>query len=101
MSPEPSGEYRIEASDEVWDALAKMPEGRADKVFRFWQGHLRHTPTRRIPGIVKELKGEYKGAYQFDVSRELRMIYWVDEAEQTVYIEYLGPHPDWSKRRPY
>lgn len=64
-----------------------------------WRDHLQYTPTQRIPGKLKELKGEYKGYYQFDISRSERVIYTVDEDTKTVYIEYIGKHPVWRRRR--
>jgi len=43
---------------------------------------------------------EWAGHYQFDVDRNHRVIYTVDEIALVVQIQYIGAHPDWSRSRP-
>ena len=64
-----------------------------------WRDHLQHAPTQRIPGKLKRLRGEYKAYYQFDITKDARMIYYVDEDSKTVYVEYIGKHPGWKRRK--
>ena len=91
--------YRIEWEEEVWGAIEGLPESCQDKIFSLWRDHLCKQPTQRIPGKLKELKGRHKGYYQFDINDKDRMIYSVDEANRIVYIEYVGPHPEWRHGR--
>ena len=51
-----------------------------------------------MPGKLKQLKGEYRAYYQYDIDRRNRLIYSVDDDTKTVYVEYIGPHPQWKKR---
>ena len=93
------GTYKVEVEEEAWAGLSSLPTSAQEKVTALWRDHLQHTPTQRIPGKVKELRGEYKGFYQYDISRDARMIWRVDEHTRTVYVEYIGKHPEWEKRR--
>jgi len=97
--PTPKGKYKVEVEDEAWTGLASLSKSAQEKVTALWRDHLQHTPKLRIPGKLKELKGEYKGNYQYDISKSERMIYSVDEAEFIVYVEYIGKHPDWKRRQ--
>ena len=65
----------------------------------FLRDHVSQTPTTHVPGKLKQLRGEYRAYYQFSVDRRRRVIYRVDEQEKTVFIEYVGAHPDWKKSR--
>jgi mRNA-degrading endonuclease RelE of RelBE toxin-antitoxin system len=96
-------DYQIRVEESVQGAIERLPKAYQNKVFRLWKSHLCKQPTQRIPGKLKELKGRYKGYYQFDINDKDRMIYSVDEAERVVYVEYVGPHPDWKsgRRRPF
>jgi mRNA-degrading endonuclease YafQ of YafQ-DinJ toxin-antitoxin module len=51
-----------------------------------------------IPARLKQLKGQYRDFYQFDISRGDRLIYSVDEVSKTVYVEYIGKHPEWRAK---
>jgi len=55
--------------------------------------HLHTTPTLRVPGKVKKLRGKWVGLLQYRVNRSDRLQYWVDEEAKVVYVEYAGPHP--------
>jgi len=91
--------YKIKIEDEVWGAIARLPEPFQDKIFCLFRDHLCQQPTQRIPGKLKELKGRHKGFYQFDINDRDRMIYSVDEPNRVVYVEYVGPHPEWKRDR--
>lgn len=91
--------YKIEPEDEVWQGLSSLSESAQDKVYTLWRDHLREHPTQRIPGKLKRLRGDYADYYQFDITKSARMIYSVDEDAKIVYIEYIGPHPDWKRRK--
>jgi mRNA-degrading endonuclease YafQ of YafQ-DinJ toxin-antitoxin module len=54
---------------------------------------LPNTPLLRVPGKVKKLKGEYAGILQYNVTYSVRVRYFVDEKENIVYVDYIGPHP--------
>jgi mRNA-degrading endonuclease YafQ of YafQ-DinJ toxin-antitoxin module len=54
------------------------------------------------PGTLlkcKPLKGEHKGYWEYELAQFKRLIYWPDHEQHVVYIDYLGKHPDWRKRR--
>jgi len=85
--------------DEAWQGLSSLPESQQEKVFMLWRDHLAHHPTQRIPGKLKRLKGEYAAFFQFDITQAQRMIYSVDEDAKVVYVEHIGRHPDWRRRR--
>lgn len=52
----------------------------------------------RIPGKLKELKREHHGLYQYEIDRNYRILYTVDEAARQVNVEYIGYHPDWRSK---
>ena len=46
-------------------------------------------------GILKKLKGRYKGILQYDITKnDARVWYRVDRKENLVIIKYAGHHPD-------
>lgn len=58
---------------------------------------LRNNPEDRNQaiGILKKLKGRYKGILQYDVTKDdARVWYRVDKNNHTVIIKYAGHHPD-------
>lgn len=61
--------------------------------------HISVTPRRMMPPRLKELKGEWKDHFQLDFAGNHRMIYTVDDDAKIVYVDEIGPHPDWKKRR--
>ena len=90
--------YKIEVAEEVWEALAALPPGMQEKVTSFWRDHLTASPHRPPIGGVHRLKGQWRDFYQFDVDRQRRMMYRVDDETRTVFVDYLGNHPQWDKR---
>ena len=91
--------YKIDIEEEAWTGLDSLSESAQEKVFTLWRDYLCYTPTQRIPGKLKRLRGEFSAYYQFEVTKDIRMIYAVEEDAKKVRIEYIGKHPDWSRRR--
>ncbi len=89
----------IEIEDAHWREFESWGERRLDEVLAFLRDHVSRTPSTHVPGKLKQLRGEYRGYYQFSVDRERRVIYRVDEQEKMFFIEYVGLHPDWRKSR--
>lgn len=59
---------------------------------------LRNNPEDRNKaiGILKKLKGRYKGILQYDITKDdARVWYRVDRKEKLVIIKYAGHHPNW------
>ena len=93
--------YAIRTPEDDVRRVAAMPEEARRVVEEFIDQHLKTRPTARIRRRLKMLTGdEWAGHYQFDVDRNHRLIYTVNEAAQQVLIQYIGPHPDWSRSRP-
>jgi mRNA interferase RelE/StbE len=42
---------------------------------------------------IKRLRGTQEGKYRFAVG-DLRIVYWVNEEEKTIFIEAIGPRGD-------
>ena len=58
---------------------------------------LRNNPEDRNQaiGILKKLKGRYKGILQYDITKDdARVWYRVNKKECIVIIKYAGHHPD-------
>lgn len=91
--------YTVEVEDEAWEGLSSLPLSAQEKVTALWRDHTQYTPTKRIPGKLKELRGVHKGLFQFDITKDKRMIYRVDEDSKTVYIEHIGGHPEWRQSK--
>lgn len=80
--------FRKKAQKGWRDIRARDPEGAAEALH-----FLRTTPEQRISGKVKKLRGKLKGLLQYDVNYRDRVQYWVDREDETVWVEYAGPHP--------
>ena len=89
--------YTFEGTDVVKSYLDQMKSGHLNRLMKFLGGHASQSPTTSIPGSLKELKGDWKGYWQYDVSMDIKLIYRVDEESRTVYVDYLGPHPEWKR----
>jgi mRNA-degrading endonuclease RelE of RelBE toxin-antitoxin system len=95
----PSSEYAVQVEREALDkGLASLSPAAQLNVLEFMSGHMIRTPRQRMPGKLKQLKGEYRAYYQYDIDRRNRLIYSVDDDTKTVYVEHIGPHPQWKKR---
>lgn len=84
--------------DEFFEILERFPESQQQRVTEFLSLHLTTRPRTMIPGLLKELKGKWKGVYQFECGGPRRLLYEVDEQARKVRVTYLGEHPDWDKR---
>jgi mRNA-degrading endonuclease RelE of RelBE toxin-antitoxin system len=91
--------YRVVLGRNVAEAIRRFRRDRREKTEAFLAEHASVTPTTVITGKLKHLRGQRRNYYQFDIDRSYRLIYRVDEAERTMYVEYAGPHPDWAKSR--
>lgn len=77
-----------------WDAMEQEFPDRMKDCKEF----LRNNPEDRTKaiGILKKLKGAYKGILQYDITKdEYRVWYRVNKKENTVVIKYAGSHPNW------
>ena len=90
-------DYEVRLTDEHWDELRGWDDHLVNTLMAFIRDHASRTPTTRIPGRLKMLKGAYHGYYQFRVDRDRRFIYRVDEEQRVVIAEWVGLHPDWAK----
>ena len=103
MATDPDQDFcvEIEDLDEYFDELERLPPAAQEELTSFVAHYLTKQPTTIIPqliGKLKELKGDYKGFWQYDVG-EKRLIYLPElSPKRRVLIKYLGPHPDWKKR---
>jgi addiction module RelE/StbE family toxin len=98
--PTPPGPpYELLLDDKQWEQLQALPhESQRKRATAFLTGHASNTPTKRLPnGDLKQLVGEYKGYWQYDIGRKYRLIYRVDEAQKQVLVEYIGTHPRWGR----
>jgi mRNA-degrading endonuclease YafQ of YafQ-DinJ toxin-antitoxin module len=91
--------YAFEQSDEFIAGLERLQPGQLDRVMAFLRDHASTQPTTPLPGRLKQLRGQWRDYWQFDVSQSIRLIYRVDEELHTVFLEYLGEHPSWSRSR--
>jgi mRNA-degrading endonuclease RelE of RelBE toxin-antitoxin system len=87
--------YQIVLAEEHWRAIEQLPnDSQRESLLTFLRDHAQHTPTQRIPGKTKMLRGILRGYFQFDIDRSYRLVYRVDEEAHEVVIEYVGKHPE-------
>lgn len=99
MPNRPETPYEIMIDDDIWASIAALPrESQRDNCLKFLWSHASHTPTLRIPGKLKRLRGEHSDLFQYEIDQEYRLLYTVDEERKRVHVQYVGYHPDWSKR---
>jgi Txe/YoeB family toxin of Txe-Axe toxin-antitoxin module len=93
--------YELLVEEKHWHALQRLPhESQRKNALGFLTDYVVYTPTKRLPnGSLRQLKGTQRGLWQFDIDRQYRIIYRVDETRKQVLIDYIGPHPDWGIRR--
>lgn len=96
--PDTPRRYTLEVDQGVWEALALLPEALQEKVTGFWRDHLCTNPHRPPTGGVHRLRGQWREYYSFDVDRQRRMLYRVNDDQAKVFVDYLGSHPQWDKR---
>ena len=86
--------------DEFFSILGSLPESQQTRVTELMAGHLGRAPRRTLPPLLKELRGKWKGVYQFELGNDCRLLYEVEDSpRKTVRIFFLGKHPEWDKRR--
>lgn len=85
--------YQVTLRKDAEKALQTMPEHIAQQAREFISTHLRHYPTRYIPGKLKRLKGRLAQVWQYDLPTGYRLWYQVNEANRLVRVIYIGPHP--------
>ena len=92
--------YTVRLPDDFWEVMGRLADGHVNKVMEFLRDHVQVCPRDRCAGL-KELRGEWRGHYQYDVSKSLgtRLIYTVDVAARTVDVVYFGSHPSWSRAK--
>ena len=90
-------DYEVRLINEHWDELRGWDDHLVDRLMAFIRDHASRTPMARGPRRLKQLKGAFHGYYQFQVDRERRFIYRVDEEQRVVIAEWVGLHPDWAK----
>ena len=102
MATDETYSIEIEQPDEYWAELERLPPASQEELTSFVAHYLTTQPTSVIPqlaGKLKQLKGDYKGFWQYDIG-DKRLIYLPENRpRKRVLIKYLGPHPDWGKRR--
>lgn len=87
--------YRLVINDDLWDDFRRLPnDAQRNVILEFLRDHAQYSPTTRIPGKMKMLRGVLHGHYEFRVDRSYRLIYRVDEDSHEVVIEYIGRHPE-------
>jgi len=94
----PDPPYEVKLEEKHWAQIAALPrESQQDRVTAFLMRYASHTPRLRMAnGDLKELKGAYAGYWQYDIDRQYRLIYRIDEERKQVLVEYIGNHPDWG-----
>lgn len=92
--------YMPQLTDEHWATIQRLPRpAQRERAVDFLMKYVPHTPRQRMPnGALKELKGEHRGLWQFDIDRDYRIIYRIDDEAKQILIEYIGYHPDWGRK---
>lgn len=92
--------YEVMLTSDDRRTVERLPRpSQREEAIAWLEGHLQNTPRALVTGKVKRLKAAYSHLYQIDLGDWFRIIYRVEESEKRVYIEYVGPHPDWRKSR--
>ncbi len=92
--------FDVMLTDGDWEAIKRLPRAsQQEETLKWLWGHFSYTPATIVPGKVKRLKGVYSDLYQLDIGDGYRIIYRIVESEHRVYLEEIGPHPDWRKSR--
>lgn len=85
--------YQVTLHREAAKALPTLPAHIRDAARECIEQVLHVSPLTRIPGKTKQLKGRLAGILQYDLPSGYRLWYRVDQATQTVFVLYIGPHP--------
>ena len=85
--------YQVILHRDAAKALPTVPAHIRDAVREYVEQILQSKPLERIPQKTKKLKGRLAGLIQYDLPSDYRLRYRVDQSTQTVYVDYIGPHP--------
>jgi mRNA-degrading endonuclease RelE of RelBE toxin-antitoxin system len=96
----PTPTYVPMLAQEHWEALKRLPnDSQREKATAFLFQYVLYTPRKRLPnGDLKELHGEHKGIWQFDIDPKYRILYTIDDDAKQVNVQYIGNHPGWGRR---
>ncbi len=89
------GRYAVDLRDRDLAALATASPAVQTAFYTLITRFLPHYPTagHLLPcGRLKKLKN--RGSWQIELPDGYRLRYVVDKLERTIYVTYLGPHPD-------
>jgi len=70
--------------------LKKLPKDRKERIKTILK-ELENNPLDHVN--VKHMMGEWAGYHRIRVG-SLRIIFWYDESEDTVYVDHIGPRGD-------
>ncbi len=87
--------YKLKISKRARKGRADLPKAKQRAVNQIIQEYLAVNPLDRLPGKTKVLHGRYKGILQYNVDDKYRIHYTVDRQNMIVYIDFIGPHPEW------
>ena len=85
--------YQVKLHRDAAKALPTLPPHIRTATRECLEQILPKRPLTRIAGKTKQLKGRLAGILQYDLPSGYRLWYRVDQATQTVYVLYIGPHP--------
>lgn len=86
--------YRVVVHRHAARYLRKLPPKQQERLKALLR-ELGEAPLDR-PGS-KAMAGEWAGYHRLRAG-DLRVIYWVDRPQQTVYVDHIGPRGDIYKR---
>jgi len=86
--------YKVVLHKKVVKYLTKIPQKKKDAI--------KNTLKRLERGgfdilNVKKMHGEWKGYRRFRLG-DIRIIFWVEEREKVIYVDYIGARGDIYKR---
>lgn len=86
--------YKVVIHKGVLKYLSKLPENKKETVKKA----LKRLEKADYDGLgIIEMKGEWRGYRRFKIGN-LRVIFWTDETERTMYVDYIGARGDIYKR---
>lgn len=67
--------------------LRKLPKPQKESIKKVLT-ELRTKPLQKFN--IKQMLGEWKGYYRIRIGN-IRVIFWIDQEENTIYIDHIGP----------
>lgn len=89
--------YRVVIEEKMWQrVVSTSPPAVRREAERLRDDVLPFAPTDVIAAghRLKRLRGKLAGIWQFDLPAFHRLRYTVDGASRTVFVVYIGPHPN-------